>query len=84
MKTKQHDHAARVPLSFLLPGVHARVDSIDDAIDPTQREQLVAYGLAPNRPLVVLQQRPMVIVMVDEVELALESDIARHVWVRRH
>lgn len=77
------DHSARVPLSFLLPGVQARVDAIDNAIDPTQREQLVAYGIAPNRPLVVLQQRPMTIVMIDEVELALEDSVARHVWMAR-
>jgi len=77
------DHIARVPLSFLLPGAKARVEAIDDAVDPTQREQLVAYGLAPDRPLLVLQQRPMIIVMIDEVELALEADVARHVWVRR-
>jgi Fe2+ transport system protein FeoA len=80
---KPADHAARVPLSFLLPGVRAIVEAVDDAVDPAQREQLVAYGLAPNRPVLVLQQRPMVIVMVDEVELALEADVARHVWVRR-
>lgn len=78
-----HDHNARVPLSFLLPGCRARVEDLDDAIDSTQREQLVAYGLAPNRPFIVLQQRPMTIVMIDEVELALEASVARHVWVRR-
>lgn len=77
------DHIARVPLSFLLPGVKARVEDIDDRIDPTQREQLVAYGLAPNRQLVVLQQRPMTIVMIDEIELALEDSVARHIWVKR-
>lgn len=77
------DHIARVPLSFLLPGAQARIDAIDDAIDATQREQLVAYGLAPNRLLMVLQQQPMSIVMVDEVELALEESVARHVWVKR-
>lgn len=79
----QTDHNARVPLSFLLPGVKAQVDAIDDIVDPTQREQLVAYGLAPSRSFVVLQQRPMTIVMIDEVELALEASVARHVWVRR-
>lgn len=77
------DHIARVPLSFLLPGTQAQVEDIDTAVDPTQREQLVAYGLAPNRPLVVLQQRPMTIVMIDEVELALEASVARHIWVKR-
>jgi Fe2+ transport system protein FeoA len=75
-------HVARVPLSFLLPGATAHVEDIDDAVSATQREQLVAYGLAPGRPLVVLQQRPMTIVMIDEVELALEAGVARHVWVK--
>lgn len=77
------DHNARVPLSFLLPGAHAHVEDLGEGISSHQREQLVAYGLAPNRPVVVLQQKPMTIVMVDEVELALEAGVARHVWVRR-
>lgn len=77
------DHNARVPLSFLLPGVKARVDAIDEAIDATQREQIIAYGLSPGRPLAVLQQQPMTIVMIDEVELALEDSIARLIWVSR-
>ncbi|MEW6416054.1 MAG: FeoA family protein [Pseudomonadota bacterium] len=74
---------ARVPLGFLPPGVQARVEILGDAIASSQREQLVAYGLAPGRPLVVLQQRPMTLVMIDEVELALEDSVARHVWVTR-
>lgn len=77
------DPNARVPLAFLLPGARARVDALGDAIDATQREQIIAYGLAPGRALTVLQQRPMTLVMVDEVELALEDSIARHVWVTR-
>ena len=77
------DHNARVPLSFLLPGAKARVDTLDDDIDTTQREQIIAYGLAPGRPLTVLQQHPMTLVMIDEVELALEDSVARHVWVTR-
>jgi hypothetical protein len=52
------DHSARVPLSFLLPGARARVESIDDAVDAAQREQLIAYGLAANRPLVVSAATP--------------------------
>jgi hypothetical protein len=81
--SRQNDHSARVPLSFLLPGATGHVDTIDEAVDAAQREQLIAYGLAANRPLVVLQQRPMTVVMVDQVELALEAEVARHVWVRR-
>lgn len=77
------DHSARVPLAFLLPGARAHVDALDEMIDATQREQIIAYGLAPGRPLVVLQQQPMTLVMIDEVELALEDSVARHVWVIR-
>lgn len=77
------DHLARVPLAFLLPGARATVDALGEAIESTQREQLVAYGLAAGRQVTVLQQRPMTIVMVDEVELALETGVARQVWVRR-
>lgn len=80
---KPADHHARVPLSVLLPGVHAVVDSIEGGIDPAQQEQLVAYGLAPGRSVHVQQQRPMTIVLIDEVELALETSVARQVWVRK-
>jgi len=80
---KKTDHHARVPLAVLLPGSAATVDTLDDAIDAAQCEQLIAYGLAPARPVRVMQQRPMTIVMIDEVELALESSVARHIWVSR-
>ncbi len=77
------DHNARVPLAFLLAGAGARVDTLGDEIDATQREQIIAYGLSPGRMLTVLQQHPMTLIMVDEVELALENSVARHVWVTR-
>ena len=80
---KHADHRARMPLSILPSGSSAIVDVLDEAIDPSQREQLIAYGLAAERSLKVLQQHPMTIVMIDEVELALEGSVARHVWVRR-
>ena len=48
-----------------------------------QREQLTAYGLAESRPLKVLQPRPMTVILAEEVELALEHGVARHIWVAR-
>lgn len=77
------DHNARVPLAFLLPGARAHVDTLGNEIDPTQREQIIAYGLSPGRALTVLQQHPMTLIMIDEVELALEDSVARHIWVTR-
>jgi hypothetical protein len=31
----------------------------------------------------VLQQKPMTVILAEEVELALEHSVARHIWVVR-
>lgn len=74
-------HLARLPLSFIAPGSTVLLAELGPEIDATQREQLTAYGLAPQRPLTVIQHRPMTVILADEVELALEQGIARHIWV---
>jgi Fe2+ transport system protein FeoA len=74
-------HDARLPLAFIAPGSEVRLAALGEEIDSLQREQLTAYGLAENRPLRVLQQKPMTVILADEVELALEHSIARHIWV---
>ncbi len=76
-------HEARLPLAFIPPGTEVRLADFGDEIDPFQREQLTAYGLAASRPLRVLQQRPMTVILADEVELALEHVVARHIWVEK-
>lgn len=81
--SKHSDHQALVPLAFIPPGQEVRLASLGDEIDPHQREQLTAYGLAENRPVRVLQQKPMTVILADEVELALEHCVARHIWVSR-
>lgn len=76
-------HDARLPLAFIAPGSEVRLCHIDEAIDPLQREQLLAYGLATECRLRVLQQHPMTLILADEIELALEHGIARHLWVEK-
>lgn len=76
-------HEARLPLAFIAPGSEVLLAAFGDEIDPLQREQLTAYGLTESRPLTVLRQKPMTVILADEVELALEHEIARHVWVTR-
>jgi Fe2+ transport system protein FeoA len=76
-------HEARLPLAFITPGTEVRLASLGEEIDALQREQLTAYGLAENRPLKVLQQRPMTVILAEEVELALEHVIARYIWVEK-
>jgi hypothetical protein len=75
------DHDARLPLAFIAPGSEVRLAALGDEIDALQREQLTAYGLAESRPIKVLQQKPMTVILADEVELALEHSVARHIWV---
>ena len=76
-------HEARLPLTFIPPDKEVRLAAFGDEIDAMQREQLIAYGLAESRPLKVLQQRPMTVILADEVELALEHAVARHIWVEK-
>ena len=76
-------HEARLPLAFIAPGTVVFLTAFGEEIDPLQREQLTAYGLAEARPMKVLQQRPMTIILADEVELALEHAVARHIWVSK-
>lgn len=75
------NHDARLPLAFIAPGTEVRLAGLGEEIDALQREQLTAYGLAENRPLRVLQQKPMTVILAEEVELALEHSVARHIWV---
>jgi hypothetical protein len=77
------NHAARLPLAFIPPGQQVRLAAFGDEIDALQREQLIAYGLAESRLMQVLQQRPMTVILADEVELALEHAVARHIWVEK-
>ncbi len=76
-------HTARLPLAFIQPGMEVRLASLGEEIDALQREQLTAYGLAPDRPIKVLQQRPMTVILTEEIELALEHGVARHIWVEK-
>ena len=76
-------HEARLPLAFITPGTEVRLSALGDEIDPLQREQLTAYGLASNRSIRILQQRPLTVILADEVELALEHSVARHIWVEK-
>lgn len=79
MKHAPQAHA-RIPLAFLPPGRHARLAEVG-AVDTAQREQLAAYGLVAGSRLAVLQQKPMTVILAEELELALEPDVAREIWV---
>lgn len=73
----------RLRLTGVPVGSALRLADFDPSLDPLQREQLLAYGLAPGHPLQVLQQQPLSVVLCDHVELALEHAVARLLWVER-
>jgi Fe2+ transport system protein FeoA len=52
-----------------------------EELSATFAEQLQSYGLTPGQHLRIMQHRPVTIVQVDRIELALESDIAHGVRV---
>lgn len=76
-------HLARLPLAIIAPGSEVSLAEFDAALDPLQREHLLAYGLTLGSRLRILQQRPMTLILADEIELALEHGVARHLWVEQ-
>lgn len=73
----------RVPLAFIPNGEEVLFSDFDDNVETFQKEQLNAYGIVPNSKLKILQQKPMTVILTDETEIALEYDIARHIWVNK-
>lgn len=49
-------------------------------LPPATLHHLQAYGVLPGREIRVLAQRPLVIIQVEESELALEESVAREVF----
>lgn len=46
-----------------------------------RQSQLQAYGLIPGRQVQVLQVWPVVVVLLEHTELALENELAGQIWV---
>ncbi|MCL1860102.1 MAG: ferrous iron transport protein A [Proteobacteria bacterium] len=74
-------HTERIRLTGTPTGHRVRLAEFGEEIDPLQREQLLAYGLNAQQPLTVLQQRPMTVILCEQMELALEHSVAHHIWV---
>ncbi len=81
MNTDTNKAQARIRLTGTPVGRTVRIVDFGDGIDPLQHEQLHAYGLSAASGVRVLQQQPMTVVLCDQIELALEHVVARHVWV---
>jgi len=67
-------------LAEAAPGSQATIETMDD-VPVRQREQLLAYGLAPGRVVDVLQVRPVTIVRIEHAELAFETSLSRAIGI---
>ena len=68
------------PLSELPSGTRARLVGFND-LDDRQLGRLTAHGLLPGVVVEVIQRFPAVILSFYQSELALETAVARSIWV---
>ncbi|MFQ5739509.1 MAG: FeoA family protein [Acidobacteriota bacterium] len=57
----------------------ARILRVDLALAP----QLAGFGLYPGVEIQLQQKRPGFVIRCDEAEIALETGLARGIWVQR-
>ena len=67
-------------LAQAAPGSQATIETLE-RVPLRQREQLLAYGIAPGRVVDVLQIRPVTIVRVEHAELAFETTLSRAIGI---
>lgn len=68
-------------LTGIPKGTRANLAHFDADIPAVLAEQLHAYGLVPPHAIQVLRQQPLTVVLCEQVELALEHEIAHRIWV---
>ena len=67
-------------LAQVAPGSRATIETLEE-VPVRQREQLLAYGIAPGRVVDVLQIRPVTIVRIEHAELAFETTLSRAIGI---
>lgn len=68
-------------LTNLSPGKKACVIGFAPELSNERRLRLQAYGLVPGQSVHVVQHSPVTIVLIEHLELALETDLARSVLI---
>lgn len=73
--------AGKLTLDQAAPGSVLQVLGFSSALSVQHRLRLQAFGLEPGRRLRIIQQRPVTIVLIDHLELAVEKVLAQRVLV---
>ena len=63
------------------PGGRARVVGFQVGLSDERKAHLQSYGLTPGTWVRVVQHSPVTVIQVEQLELALEGDLARQVQV---
>jgi Fe2+ transport system protein FeoA len=78
-----HDADVREPQYALADLPLTRQGRVVDvsALPTSQREQLQGYGILPGCTLRVTQHAPVTIVLIEQTELAIETDVAQAIQI---
>lgn len=84
-KTSDHgqQRAAPASLAQARSGEIVRISGFG-VLSAAQRQHLQAYGLLPGRSVQILAQKPVTIVLVEQTELAFETEIALQVQIQSY
>ena len=82
-RNRHHFHGnTTYSLADVRPGHEAQVTNFSDELSPDRRFYLQSYGLIPGQVVHVVQQSPVTVIQIENLELALEGTLARRVHVR--
>lgn len=81
-KNKRRETPAGLSLAEIPPGGEAELAGFSDEFPEDRKAYLQAYGLVVNHPIQVVQHSPVTIIRLDNIELALENDLARGIRVK--
>jgi hypothetical protein len=71
-------------LTAVLPGREVCVAGFTSGISDERKARLQAYGLVSGQVVRVLQHNPVTVVVIEHLELAMETDLARSVLVKNN
>jgi len=78
---EEDDQDDKLVLTSVLPGREACVAGFTPDISPERKARLQAYGLVAGQNVRVVQHNPVTVVVIEHLELAMETDLARSVLV---
>ena len=71
-----------ITLADVPPGSQAELIGFSDDFPADRKAYLQAYGLVLNHQIQVVQHSPVTIIRLDNIELALENDLAKGIRVQ--